>query len=308
VSDTVPETRDVSGCGVCAFFGTVEISRSTIARNTGQGVLGADSSISIVSSTISGTVQSDGESDQFPSAGVVTASLPTVAARTGREETSPALEQPTPGITLTATIVADNTTVADCAGGVTDGGYNLASDTSCAFDATGSVNSGTAKLGALDDNGGPTQTMLLAKGSDALDAIPAGTSTCTQGSKDQRGISRPQGERCDIGAVEVAQTPIVVSPATLPSGIVGHAYHVVLSASGGLGAPYSFSLKAGDSLPPGLHLSPDGVISGVPTKAGHYPFTLSIDDPTLVPRSITITAPGGQGPSQIPPALPNTGA
>lgn len=54
-------------------------------------------------------------------------------------------------------------------------------------------------LGALGNNGGPTQTMALGAGSSALDA---GTNSGCP-STDQRGVARPQGTICDIGAYEV---------------------------------------------------------------------------------------------------------
>ncbi len=53
-------------------------------------------------------------------------------------------------------------------------------------------------LGALADNGGATQTLLLGAGSSAIDAGNGSTCPIT----DQRGVSRPQGPQCDIGAVE----------------------------------------------------------------------------------------------------------
>lgn len=55
-------------------------------------------------------------------------------------------------------------------------------------------------LGALADNGGPTQTMALPEGSPALDVIAASGAGCL--STDQRGTSRPQGSACDAGAFE----------------------------------------------------------------------------------------------------------
>ncbi len=55
------------------------------------------------------------------------------------------------------------------------------------------------KLGALADNGGPTQTMSLLPGSPAIDA--GDDATCE--TADQRGITRPQGPHCDIGAFEI---------------------------------------------------------------------------------------------------------
>jgi hypothetical protein len=51
----------------------------------------------------------------------------------------------------------------------------------------------------LGDNGGDTQTLMLARPSVAVDYL---ISTCDQ-SQDQRGVPRPQGSDCDIGAVEI---------------------------------------------------------------------------------------------------------
>ena len=58
-------------------------------------------------------------------------------------------------------------------------------------------------LGPLQDNGGPTQTMALLPGSAAIDA--ANDAICAAppvNNLDQRGITRPQGPHCDIGAFE----------------------------------------------------------------------------------------------------------
>ena len=61
-------------------------------------------------------------------------------------------------------------------------------------------------LGPLHDNGGFTQTMALGSGSPAIDAVPTTGAGCAP--TDQRGISRPQGAACDIGAFEFAP-PVV---------------------------------------------------------------------------------------------------
>ena len=54
------------------------------------------------------------------------------------------------------------------------------------------------KLGLLANNGGFTKTMALLTGSAAIDKV-----TCLASvTKDQRGIHRPQGLRCDMGAYE----------------------------------------------------------------------------------------------------------
>ena len=53
-------------------------------------------------------------------------------------------------------------------------------------------------LGPVQDNGGPTLTMALAGNSPAIDA--GNHANCPD--TDQRGMTRPQGEGCDIGAFE----------------------------------------------------------------------------------------------------------
>ena len=60
-------------------------------------------------------------------------------------------------------------------------------------------------LGSLADNGGFTRTLLPAPGSAAIDA--GNDASCT--AQDQRGIQRPQGWHCDIGAVEVGGQPVL---------------------------------------------------------------------------------------------------
>jgi N-acetylneuraminic acid mutarotase len=65
---------------------------------------------------------------------------------------------------------------------------------------------------------------------------------------------------------------ITINPATLFSGFVNSSYSQTLTATGGT-APYSFSVIQG-ALPPGLGLSPGGVLSGTPSATGTYNFTV----------------------------------
>jgi hypothetical protein len=65
-------------------------------------------------------------------------------------------------------------------------------------------------LGGLAANGGPTETVALLPGSPAIDAgDPAGCTNALEEplAVDQRGVTRPQGARCDIGAYELVQLP-----------------------------------------------------------------------------------------------------
>jgi hypothetical protein len=65
-------------------------------------------------------------------------------------------------------------------------------------------------LGPLQSNGGPTQTMALLIGSPAIDAGESSGCPVT----DQRGLGRPQGAACDIGAYEVAPGAVTTAPAS----------------------------------------------------------------------------------------------
>jgi hypothetical protein len=101
-------------------------------------------------------------------------------------------------------------------------GYNHADDASCNLTATGDRQSAVDPLlGALAANGGPTATRLPAATSPLLDAIPPAACQTGVGAGivvDQRGIARPQGTGCDIGAVEVVVT---VPPSTTTTSTPG---------------------------------------------------------------------------------------
>ena len=106
-------------------------------------------------------------------------------------------------------------------------GYNLVSDTSCGLNAaTDIVGANDPMLGELAQNGGLGETHAPAAGSPALDRIPPANcgfapfgdvhegdqhlegliaDRLALAATDQRGVRRPQGPACDIGALEVAK-------------------------------------------------------------------------------------------------------
>ena len=77
-------------------------------------------------------------------------------------------------------------------------------------------------------------------------------------------------------SVTVSPPTIAVAPATLPNPTVGAAYSQTVSASGGT-APYMFAVTAG-ATPAGVVLSAAGVLSGTPTAAGTFNFTVTATD------------------------------
>ena len=81
-------------------------------------------------------------------------------------------------------------------------------------------------------------------------------------------------------------TPLLITTTALPKAVTGSPYQVKMQASGGE-APYSWSLGAGSSLPPGLGLQSDGSIAGTAT-AGCY----SVWFPQFVVRDATAHTAG----------------
>ena len=124
----------------------------------------------------------------------------------------------------------------------------------------------------------------------------------------------------DRGASVRGTYEIVVPPgpsitnSTVPNGTVGVAYSLQFEATGGR-PPYAFA--ASGNIPPGLSLSPDGVLSGSPTSSGGFDFTVRVTDqdgltssrsyalaiglPSLPP--ISITGPGGTTPPNGQPGI-----
>jgi uncharacterized protein YhjY with autotransporter beta-barrel domain len=102
-------------------------------------------------------------------------------------------------------------------------------------------------------------------------------------------LSAPAGQLCSVSpasgsaiaanvtnvALTCATVAVTVNPATLPNGTFDAPYSQALSATSANGAtaPYTFSVSAG-ALPGGLTLSGAGVLSGTPTAAGSFNFTV----------------------------------
>jgi hypothetical protein len=114
-------------------------------------------------------------------------------------------------IQVTNTILSENSG-GNCGGSITSGGHNLDTESTCGFAGPGDLSHMSANLGPLQDNGGFTKTHALLPGSPALEA--GDDAACKP--SDQRGVSRPQGLHCDIGAFE-AENPATATPPTVRS-------------------------------------------------------------------------------------------
>lgn len=107
------------------------------------------------------------------------------------------------GMTSFASVVADSQGGgSDCDSDGSASTHSFSSDDSCGFDdATDTEDGGSPVLGALRDNGGPTPTMFPLIGSPLPDEIPVGDCDGMIDA-DQRGVARPYGSGCDLGAIE----------------------------------------------------------------------------------------------------------
>jgi sugar lactone lactonase YvrE len=120
-------------------------------------------------------------------------------------------------LALKSTLLAGQPLGGNCANydSATSDGYNLSDDSSCSFFGPSDFNNVAPPAVGLDpkgleNNGGPTQTIAILDTGLAFEAIPLSACTDFSGNlvpTDQRGITRPQGSACDIGAFELVQVP-----------------------------------------------------------------------------------------------------
>lgn len=199
---TFSGNRSAVGGGLYAASGSSTIINSTFAGNVsveeGGGIAIGGGSATITNSTVSGNVAGSGAAGGGISA----------------EGTA----------TIRGSVVAGNTASSgntDVVGNFTDGGFNIVGGTAGAAGLQTDVQ-GKPVLAA---NGGPTKTVALVRGGDAIDAGNSfGSAT------DQRGTPRPKdyaavdnaagGDGSDIGAFEYvdpdASAPTVRAAATPP--------------------------------------------------------------------------------------------
>jgi predicted outer membrane repeat protein len=207
------DSGGTAGGGGILSLGSTAVERSTFTGNSGDLggaiMVGPPGTLSVVNSTFTAnTANSFGNAiKNFGTATVVSSTLSGNLSSTS----DGAVSSPSTGtITLQNTIVADSTP-ANCSttvGSVTDGGHNISwPDTSCP-----GLNV-DPNLGPLANNGGPTQTLALPPGSPAVDGVPATGAGCPP--TDQRGVSRPQGPSCDVGAFEL-QVAVIPTPTPTP--------------------------------------------------------------------------------------------
>jgi CSLREA domain-containing protein len=188
--------QEANGGGISGHEGPVTVTDSTIAGNFGGGVYMFGGPMTVLGSTIAG----NSEPGKF-SGGI----------------------QAESEVKLTSTVIAYNLSGEgsdECSGEIASGGYNIVDNANGCFwppAAEDRLNL-DPKLGPLEENGGPTETM--APTTRTSPAINHGTDPTAT---DQRGLTRPVPNSptdTDVGAVEVQAPsldpadPPAISPST----------------------------------------------------------------------------------------------
>lgn len=215
------EGRNVTFAGNYAL-GTSEIVRSTI-YDSGGGALGAGT-VKLVNATLTGNRVTTAPTTEFTGPGRGAAIFAhnmflehtTILENDGVAATEPATLETAargPAASLYGYSLVTHRSVVVPASGAdvcssptlvkthTDSSYNWFADASCALAGVRDQQS-TAGLSfaALADNGGLVHTRLPTAGSALVDYVPAGA--CPTAT-DARGVARPQGTACDVGAAEI---------------------------------------------------------------------------------------------------------
>jgi CSLREA domain-containing protein len=210
------------GGGIRNSWGTLTLTNSTVSENTagntwGYGYAGGIFNIgdlTLTNSTVSGNRAGYAAGGIHSRYGNLVLTNSTVSNNTSYYYSGGISSH---HLTLTNTIVAGNGRYApSCysAYPVDSLGYNLTDDDSCGLTAPSDLVVADAGLGPLADNGGPTETHALLAGSPAIDAA---SPDCPPPATDQRGVVRPQGAACDIGAFELEQATILAEIDIRPS-------------------------------------------------------------------------------------------
>lgn len=180
---------------------TLEVKNSSLTTNQKNGISASeDATVEIINSTIA---KNDEIGFEFSNVVEASATHTTLA---GNEHGEAAIvpDSGTPKLKLKNSLI-----VGQCTGNNSnteyfeDLGGNIDTSNTCDLNSGFSwpgIEIAALELGALNNHGGMTAFILPGEGSFAIDKVE-----CLENdfAEDQRGVLRPQGEKCDVGAIEV---------------------------------------------------------------------------------------------------------
>jgi PKD repeat protein len=232
--------------------------RGNLASGSGGGVLSAGK-LTLLNTTVAENRAAAGAG--VYASGALTVTHSTVAYNLAANTIGGLYAYTGSSLRLRNSLLADNSN-GDCQarGSFVENAANLAADGTCS-----AALSGPARLAELDDYGGNVLTYALLPGSPAVDAGAA--ASCAE--VDGRGVSRPQGTACDLGAFESGGFRWTGMGGDGQAANVGAAYTRSLTVS-------LEALLAGEPLGPGGLISFTAPISGAGLSSSVLTATTSI--------------------------------
>jgi hypothetical protein len=194
--------------GLYASGGGLVMTQSAVTGNEsgggGGGIRASGSPLAIGDSTISSNTTDD------VGGGMLAESAVTLTRSTldgNQAENNGSNVHQLDGMTLTATVLSNGQPATNCnttgGGTVTSLGFNAeAGSNSCSLSQPSDLLT-NVQLRPLFNNGGGLPSNYPLEGSPLVDGLPSANGACN--GEDQRTVARPQGDACDIGAVEVAE-------------------------------------------------------------------------------------------------------
>lgn len=207
-SALVNNAASVFGGGVYNDAGTLTLDRTTLANNAavsfGGGVYNEEGNVTVQNSTLSGNSVAKAFGGGIHNhSGDIAVSNSTIVNNDAFAYSG--IYNNAAGTTTVGNSIMAYNANGNCGSNVTSLGHNLDSDGSCNLTAPGDLSSVDPLLGPLQDNGGPTMTHAPLPDSPVINA----TNNTPCPDVDQRGVPRPQGVTCDIGAVELLANLLV---------------------------------------------------------------------------------------------------
>jgi hypothetical protein len=289
---TFSDNHAVTRGGGIQTYSTLTVTNSTFSGNTaddyGGAILINSGTATVTNSTFSNNHASQGGGIfTFASLNLVNDTFAGNAAGYGG-----AIRVGSGGSVVSVnSIFVKGTSGNNCYGAIGSGNNNLADDTSCGANVT---NSATILLGTLGNYGGATQTFPLLPGSSAINA--GDDATCAAApvnNLDQRGVARPQGSHCDIGAFESQGFTLTKTGGDNQSAPINTAFAnpLALSVTSAFGEPVDGGAVA--FTPPGSGAS--AAITGSPAaiSGGAASVTATANSIIGGPYNVTASALGG---------------
>jgi len=150
---------------------------------------------------------------------------------------------------------------------------------SAPIDASGGTTPYSCSISSGTLPAGLTLTGCTVSGTPTTAGASTVTVTVTDASSPTKTVSQSE-------TITINPSGTLSLTATLPIATVGVPYTYTLQATGGT-APYTYSVAAG-SLPPGITMQSDGVISGTPTQPGATSFTATVTDSVAATASVPL--------------------